>query len=65
MSSTKTIWYVVAEDERTYNVFSSEDFDIKGRYIENGEYNIKDMDIIAEFSIEDKAWALADKLNNQ
>ena len=59
------MWYVVAEDERTYNVFSSDDFDSKGRYIENPEYSLSDMDIIAKFHSEDKAWGLADKLNNQ
>lgn len=64
MSSTKTIWYVVAEDEHTYNVFSSDDFDSKGRYIVNPEYSIEDMDIYARFYSEDMAWALAEELNN-
>lgn len=61
----KTIWFVVAEDERTYNVFSSDDFDEKGRYIVNPEYRLEDMDIYARFRSEDMAWELAERLNNQ
>lgn len=59
------MFFVVAEDERTYNVFSSEDFDENGRYIVNPDYTLDDMDIIARFRNENKAWELADKLNNQ
>ena len=63
--TTTTIWFVVAEDEGIYNVFSSDDFDAKGRYIVNPEYSLEDMDIYARFRSEDMAWELAEKLNNQ
>lgn len=59
------MWYVVAEDERTYNVFSSEDFDDEGVYLVNPEYSLEDMDIVEMFRDEQKAWDFADKLNNQ
>ena len=55
---------VVAEDERNYNVFSTDDFDEKGRYIENPQYCIEDFDIIARFRKEEDAWDYVEKLNN-
>ena len=55
---------VVQEDERAFNLFERSMFDEEG-YLEGYEgeegYNIKDMDIVAEFDTMQKAEEFIDK----
>lgn len=62
MAKSNIIWYVV-DDGGVYNVFSSEDFDEKGRYKVNPVYLIQDFDIVHRYTREDSAWDEAERLN--
>lgn len=56
--------FFVIDDGGMYNVFSDEDFDSKGRYLQNPEYNIADMEIVKRFNNADAAFNYADKMND-
>ena len=53
-------YFVAAEDDGVYNIFSYDDFDSKGRYIPNKDYAIEDFDIVYECSTFQQACAWVD-----
>ena len=59
----RVIWFVVA-DAGVYNVFSSDQFDSKGRYTEDADIKFSDLDIVARFYSMDEAFDLAEELND-
>ena len=42
----KKRFFVAEEDEGIFNIFSYDDFDSKGRYIQNKDYALEDFDIV-------------------
>lgn len=64
MASNDGVIYYVVDDGEIYNVFGTDQFDENGNYLTDPSINIGDLDIVKTFSDMDKAFAYADKLND-
>ena len=56
--------YFVVNDGDVYNAFSDDDFDARGRYIENPNYTIDDFDIVRYFNTFEQACDYAERMND-
>lgn len=54
--------YYVVDEGWGINVFPSSMFDNEGRYFEDPNINLADMDVIATFNNSDRAWDYAEKM---
>ena len=57
------ILHYVVDDGGVFNVFSSDMFDSLGRYYEDTSINLRDLDIVAQYTDMDKAFERAERLN--